>query len=738
MEKTNKYLRIGGILNLIIGVLMLVTFKYSVWFFSIILIGTGIALLSMNNREEFLMKNHTSIFAIACIMIVFNLLCAIFLFLAYSEISSYKCKQNTINAPPIKIKKKVDPEVRKIDILLKLGVGMVFISGILFATTSWNFISDIVKAIFLILFGCLFIGLSLFVERKLKLYHTSYIYWLLGISFLFFSMVASFYFGIFGQALTYEGIGNCLAYSLTSLTAAGLLTATYLRFPKDYLVYAIYSSILIALVAFLEYFNIENMTITAMVSLMTLIILIATEKHSKLFNFSIVISYLLICFIIINILDATTTATLLACITNVVIHYYLTIKDKNEGEHYDSIIITYALILMAVYKLPSMEEFIKDLLIFIIISIHTLLIKLGVLKTRENYQKLNYILYTILTIVIIFMTHYESNIASFLISLTYLVINLILLQETESAHSIQAAAYLEPVAIILTIGSFCRLEFLSKTINLVSAMSITSIVYCCLNYLLNKTKREEIYFIAAIILSFICLEANIIDKTTLASILSIVTAIYLFVISHKEELSNHQLRLISSYILLLINIHNLLVTVNIFQFNLLVASLLLAGFLIIMILLNSQRIVKNVSYFAMTIPILHLISYFNFSYCWISISSSILILYVTFLIIKFFCKNESTKSTIGVIGIAISVLRIFFVSDPIVGIYIGIIGILAILLSFYKKELKSFFYEGVIITIINIIYRLRDFWSTIPFWLYLLFGGLALIGFVTYKEIKKK
>ena len=34
-------------------------------------------------------------------------------------------------------------------------------------------------------------------------------------------------------------------------------------------------------------------------------------------------------------------------------------------------------------------------------------------------------------------------------------------------------------------------------------------------------------------------------------------------------------------------------------------------------------------------------------------------------------------------------------------------------------------------------YQLNYLWGTIPFWLYLLLGGLVLIGLVTYKELKK-
>ena len=65
-----------------------------------------------------------------------------------------------------------------------------------------------------------------------------------------------------------------------------------------------------------------------------------------------------------------------------------------------------------------------------------------------------------------------------------------------------------------------------------------------------------------------------------------------------------------------------------------------------------------------------------------------------------------------------------------------IIGIITIIIGYYQKELKYFFSAGILITILNIIYQLK-IWTKIPFWLYLLIGGLSIIGFVTYKEMKK-
>ena len=117
---------------------------------------------------------------------------------------------------------------------------------------------------------------------------------------------------------------------------------------------------------------------------------------------------------------------------------------------------------------------------------------------------------------------------------------------------------------------------------------------------------------------------------------------------------------------------------------------------------------------------------------------SIIILYLTFIIITFFINNQKDKELTAVIGIILSVLFIITTASYIIGLYIGILGLIVILIGFYKKEYKQLFTTGIVITIINIIIQLKEVWGIIPFWLYLLVGGLSIITFVTYKQINKK
>ena len=64
----------------------------------------------------------------------------------------------------------------------------------------------------------------------------------------------------------------------------------------------------------------------------------------------------------------------------------------------------------------------------------------------------------------------------------------------------------------------------------------------------------------------------------------------------------------------------------------------------------------------------------------------------------------------------------------------GTVAILFVLLGYKSDKLWSYYYVGIGATILNLWQQLKSVWDKIPFWAYLLFAGLVLVGFVTYQE----
>ena len=156
MNKANKLIRLSSIINLFLGVL---TIKIPIY--REILLISGFILFILSN-EEYETISKKALYLIAIILLPFNIISSIIIFISSDNL---KNNYNQINAPPAKL---LDTENKKIDILLKLGIGMIFLSGILFATSSWNFINNKFKVIIILILALFFLVLSIFSEKKLK------------------------------------------------------------------------------------------------------------------------------------------------------------------------------------------------------------------------------------------------------------------------------------------------------------------------------------------------------------------------------------------------------------------------------------------------------------------------------------------------------------------------------------------------------------------------------------------
>ena len=113
-------------------------------------------------------------------------------------------------------------------------------------------------------------------------------------------------------------------------------------------------------------------------------------------------------------------------------------------------------------------------------------------------------------------------------------------------------------------------------------------------------------------------------------------------------------------------------------------------------------------------------------------------LYLIFLFVKFFVKDAGLRNIILIIGLVVCCFKPFILQSVYTGIYIGVLGLIFIIAGYKKEDAYPIFITGIILTVANIIYYLQDVWKILPFWFYLLVGGLSIIIFATYKEIQKQ
>jgi hypothetical protein len=77
------------------------------------------------------------------------------------------------------------------------------------------------------------------------------------------------------------------------------------------------------------------------------------------------------------------------------------------------------------------------------------------------------------------------------------------------------------------------------------------------------------------------------------------------------------------------------------------------------------------------------------------------------------------------------------IEEPIDGVaYLGILAIVSILS--YSKEWKTYLYSSIISMIFGVIVLTAEYWKELPWYVYILIIGLALISFAMYDEKRKQ
>lgn len=161
--------------------------------------------------------------------------------------------------------------------------------------------------------------------------------------------------------------------------------------------------------------------------------------------------------------------------------------------------------------------------------------------------------------------------------------------------------------------------------------------------------------------------------------------------------------------------------------------------LVLLILITKDKKLDAINYIAIVVPLLTLIDSLEYKYYLFKmIATNALALYVLFLVLKFFIKDKDTRNIIAAVFYPLITCGLLFAGELSYGLYIGILAVVVLFMTFHDDEYKAVFYAAIVITIVNIIVQLWEFWHQIPFELYLLVVGIGIIAFATYKEITKK
>lgn len=182
---------------------------------------------------------------------------------------------------PVNTEKKRS-KVSSMNIMLILGAMLIIISGLIFATTTWRFLSGGVRAAVILSFSAIFFAVSAVSERKLGLKKTGLLFYTLGSVFLPTTIIAAGFFSAFGEWFSLHGEGRPLLLAVTFAALSVTCIHGSLRYRHAAFSWAGLVSLSAAVCSLILQFTDDAAFFALSVSVYGLAVIFAGERLSKL------------------------------------------------------------------------------------------------------------------------------------------------------------------------------------------------------------------------------------------------------------------------------------------------------------------------------------------------------------------------------------------------------------------------------------------------------------------------
>lgn len=110
-------------------------------------------------------------------------------------------------------------------VLFGIGIGFIILSGFIFSTAVWIYLSNIARVGILAAAALLFICISIFANKKFKLKNTSVAFYMLGTVFSAIAFITAGYFKLFRSWFSFSGDGICLLLSASAFIITAFFAA---------------------------------------------------------------------------------------------------------------------------------------------------------------------------------------------------------------------------------------------------------------------------------------------------------------------------------------------------------------------------------------------------------------------------------------------------------------------------------------------------------------------------------
>ena len=641
MTSTNKKIKIASLIYLFVAILI-VPFAPPIG--ALLMVPGTILLANSFLSLEELKKNKVSLIIIDIISFLINIPAAILITLSLDELSTVKLEKN--NAPPT-------TESKRIDMLLKLGLLMILVSGILFATTTWEIVSNLVKVIALVGMGAIFLGLSKFSEVKLKIENTTKAYFILGLSFFLLTWVGVGYFGVISPWFSYTGDGKNLVYFVTLILLAAFLYLINYKFREKEYLYMGHASIYLCIYHLLSAFGLDFLTVTLIMSALSLIVNIIPNNKliSTIKEINYPISYLFTSVILTQTADANKYIVLTTCVVNIINVLILAMTRKNKLKHILSMIISYTLLIIGTLKASVMLD--NVIVLFAALSVFSLLIKYQKFEQSKSLISANQILYNFITTILI-ITSFSDEIRTLIISAIYMLIGFLNSLDLYKTNDKVDFRY-QPITISLFISSLMyliseRFVYMGELL----APALEAFTFALIYHFSKKQETKKYYFIILIISVILLFLFNLGYNEIVPAVINLLLTMYVFFTRKKEE----KVPRILLYIFTLINIYLATQVLACYGVSLIIANIICLSIFVLLTALVKDEKLKTINYISIAFPLYSLVYVIDMSDSLKTLLTNVFWLYLLLLLLKFIIKNKKARDWIATIGISLIVLSL--------------------------------------------------------------------------------
>lgn len=687
--------KLSAIINIVVALLCYTVFNSI--FYSILLIVLSVVYLNCLEKDSI---NKSNVILLSLINLVLNPLSGIIMLVSTDKITDES-------------KKNVKEPKQKIEMPLNLGVALISLSGIILATTNLEFINNITKILLLFSIGIIFIVLSNVLEIRLNIKNLSKKYFILGNIFIILSVIANGYLGVMSHWFSFTGSGKNLYLAFISIIISLLSQILYKKYDEEMYKHLTYIGIFLSIAFILIQLKISVGLILIVVNV---VLFILHLRNLDNFNeYAKYLTYTLCLVSLFVLLDSSSVVELIILgVFSIINVLFVTFKNNTLDGILGAIFIN-ALTLITVNSI-DLDFQILSIIIGVMYSIYYLFNLIG------NSNRIFNILMNIssnIVFVIYLLVNIDNSLVLILISLLMVLTSLI----NYYNNSIKYENILLPVKISvlgLSLVSLVNTELLNINYILI-ALYLTALFV----YLISKESTKLISKIVFYII--LCISIIVNDAYLIPSMIGIVTALVFYLVEKNKF----------SYIVFLFTILMSLTYTNILNTTVLVSSILLFLIYVLLTLFTfDNNKINKINYLSIILPLFLMTTDSKCLYDLRNIVLNLIGMYIVLLINMFLIKNDKERNIAATVLTILLIIRVIFIHSWMIGLYVGVLGLIMILIGMFKKEYKGLYFEGFVITIINLIFQFNNILTELPLWLYLFLSGIVIIGIVTYRAVK--